>query len=138
MKTKIDIKKIHVLNFFENVTHVKATYCFTYGDFLLFFVNQKEIKKIKRYHQEILAKKLGKRIKIIPLPTKKDFNEINKFLKVLDLQKIYKKLILREKELFFFIPSIKAKAIFFGKNKKKFHQLQEILKNFFGVKIVVK
>lgn len=138
MKTVIDIKKIHLLNLFESITKVKTTYCFTYGNIFFFMVEPEEIKKIKGLHIRILSKKLGKKVKIIPIPKKTETKEIEEFLKIIKVPETYKKMIVKEKQIIFFIPSTRSKSIFFGKNKERLKQLQEIFKNFFDMEVLVK
>ncbi|MEM4703314.1 MAG: hypothetical protein QXP53_02425 [Candidatus Pacearchaeota archaeon] len=133
MKVKLDIRKIQAINLFEYIMNIKATYCFSYNNYIVFTIPVTEMKKIKKYKIDLLEKKLNCKIKIIPSPKEKNFQEICKFIKAL-VPYAYKKIYLKNKEITFFIPSSRAKAMFIGKSKIRLKQLQSVLEKFFEIK----
>ncbi len=135
MKAKLDIKTIQALNLFERITRVKAQYCFYYNNALVFTVSPFFIRQINREHLNRLGRQLNTYIKIIPSPNETNNYEICKFVRAL-INYPYKKVILQDKEVIFFIHSPKTKSVFLGKDKIRLKQLTEALKQFFDVEKV--
>jgi len=138
MKAKLDMKTIQALNLFNNITKVKADFCFKYNGMLVFSVSGLNINRLKPNQIQFLGKKLNSRIKIIRTPLTKSKDELESFVKYL-VPYTYRKLELKEKELIFFIPGTRARALFIGRDKTRLNELTSALKNFFDIeKISIK
>ena len=135
MRAKLDIKTIQAINLFERVTRIKASYCFSYNDKLIFLIPYSDMKRIKLDHIRFLNSKFNSRIKVIPSPCEKNYSEIYRFVQAL-VPYPFRGLILKDKELIFSVPTTRAKAVFFGKDKYRIKQLADILKKFFDIEKV--
>jgi predicted PilT family ATPase len=132
MVNTIDMQDMRHLNLFEKITRVNTRFYFKYNGNLIFCVpkpliqkavgeNGKNIKQISRI--------LGKRIKIIPKP--RGIQDLEYFIKVVISPVDFKDLEIKDKEVII-NAGMRNKAALIGRNKRRFFEMQKIIRNFFG------
>jgi translation elongation factor EF-1beta len=135
MKAKLDMKAIQAINLFEKVTRVKASYCFNYNGSLIFTVQYSEIRRIRTSQLNQMGNLLGANVKVIPNPSEKNLTSLYRFVKAI-VPYPFKSINIQDKELVFLVPSTRAKAVFFGKDKSRLKELADIIKKFFDIEKV--
>jgi transcription antitermination factor NusA-like protein len=127
----LDMKDIMYLNLFSKITRLNTRYCFMYNDVVIFAVpknmvskavgeNGRNVKKIN----EVLRKK----IKIIPIPM--GIQHAKEFIHAVVEPTGFKDLEITDKEIIINAGS-QNKAALIGRNKRRFLELQLIVKDFF-------
>ncbi len=132
MVNTIDMQDIRYLNLFGKITRVNTRFCFTYNQILVFCVPKKLISKaIGRGGQNIkkINEILRKRIRIVPIPQK--IQDAEDFIKAVVSPVTFKDLKVNDNELIL-TAGIQNKAALIGRNKRRFLEMQKILKNYFG------
>lgn len=128
----ISMQDMRHLNLFGKITQVSTRFYFKYNDFIIFCVprkliskavgeNGKNVKKIKDI--------LGNKIKIIPSPT--GINDAKRFIEYIVSPITFRDLEITDKEIIITAGS-QNKAALIGRNKRRFFELEKILKDFFG------
>lgn len=132
---KIDVKKIQLLNQFEQIASFRAKTCFFYNDELVFIVPSSLLSKAIS-KSKLLSQRLKKKIKLVSEPTKKDLQAIKAFIEELAFPYKLKQLELKADKLIIY-PLQRQKALLIGKEKRKKQQLEQALTEFFGIKELV-
>ena len=132
MANTISMQDMRHLNLFGRVTHISTRFCFPYNEHVVFSVpmalvskavgeNGRNIKKLNEI--------LGKRVKVVPSPN--GIKDAEKFI-----ERVISPTQFREIEVVDDTIVITAgsqnKAALLGRNKRRFLELQKIVKNFFG------
>ncbi len=132
MVNTINMQDIMYLNLFGKITRVNTRFCFNYNNMIIFCVPKtlvskaigeggKNVKKIN----EILRK----RIKIIPSPL--SVQNAKNFIGNIVSPVIFKDLEITDDEIILTAGS-QSKAALIGRNKRRFLEMQKIVKDFFG------
>lgn len=127
----INMQDMRYLNIFNKVTKIHSDSCFFYNNTLFFCVpkrflfkaigeNNSNLKKINEF--------VGKRVKVVPTP--KDVSHAKDFIKVLVNPIEINDIEVNNSEII--VNAGKDKSMLFGRDKKKFFELQKILKSFFS------
>ncbi len=130
--TKIDMQTMRYINLLDNVARVKTAKCFTYNDTVIFAVPAYAMRKAvgpAGINVKNIEGKLGKRVKII-----RDFNDISeakRFIEDVVSPVTFVSLELRE-NIFILTAGVRNKAILFGRNKKRYEELKQIVEDNFG------
>ena len=128
----IDMKHMRYLNLFEKVTHVQKRFCFNYNEAIMFGVPKQLVTKSIGYNFENLKKinhVIGKRIKVVALPNGP--KDIKIFVQRIVSPVEFKNLEVRNNEVILTAGS-QSKAALIGRNKRRFLEMQKIIKDFFG------
>lgn len=131
MTNTLEMKDIRYLNLFERVMKIRTRFCFTYNNTIFFCVpknlvlisvgeNGRNIKKMS----EILERE----VRVVPIP-KGTHDAKNFIIKIISPVR-FRNLEIKNNEMV--LSAGKNKAILFGRNKKRFFELQRIIKDFFG------
>lgn len=138
MSSTINMQDMRYLNLFERVTGVSTRYCFSYNDSIVFCVPRhlisvavgEEGRNVKR-----LSEILRKRIRIIPAPS--GIENIRQFIEAIVDPLRFKGIEIREGEVILTAGS-QSKAALIGRNKRRFLEMQKIIKDYFskGFRIV--
>lgn len=132
MTNTIDMQDIRYLNLFEKITRISTRFCFKYNDVLIFCVPRQLISKAvgeegKNVRQ--ISGILRKRIKIIAIPdTVKDAKS---FIQDIVSPATFRDLEIKPEEIILNAGS-QNKAALIGRSKRRFFEMQKIIKDFFG------
>jgi len=133
---KLDIQKIQYMNIFEKIMKIKAKYCFTYDNTIIFTVPKKHVTKaIGKNAQNVnkLSERLNRKVKIVATPTSSI--DLDYFISVIIFPYKFKRLSLQNHELTIF-SAPREKAALIGRGKKRLKKLSEVLERFFNIKKV--
>lgn len=132
MKNIIDMQDIRYLNLFGKITKVNTPFCFKYNGILIFcvpkYLVQKAVGEDGRNIRQI-SRILGKRIKIIPKP--RGIQDLEYFIKVIINPINFRGIEVKDKEVII-NAGVQSKAALIGRNKTRFFEMQNIIRNFFG------
>ena len=125
------MQHMRYLNLFGKITRVSTRYCFKYNEALVFCVPKRLIfqafgENAKNAKQ--MSQILGKRIKIIAVP--KDVKDAKSFISAIVSPVTFRKLEITPSEIILTAGS-QSKAALIGRNKRRFLEMQKIVKDFF-------
>jgi len=128
----IDMQLMRYLNLFERVTGVRTSHVFKYNEAIFFCVPGSFISKaigknavnIKKLN-EILQRK----IKVVCFPNGEE--DIKRFIQSIVEPVVFKDLQIVNGEIVL-NASTQSKAALIGRNKRRFLEMQKILRDFFG------
>lgn len=126
------MQDMRYLNLFQRVTKVRTRYCFLYNETIVFGVPRKLLSKALGKDAENIKKIgniLGKRVRIVALP--RDIEDAEDFLKNIISPIQFKELEVNEDEIVI-TAGKQNKASLIGRDKKRLHDMQKIVKSFFG------
>lgn len=132
MVNTIDMQDMRYLNLFGKITGINTRFCFKYNETLVFCVpkmlvsravgeNGRNAKKIN----EILRQK----IKIIPIP--RGIHDVKIFIESIVNPVTFRNLEVNGNEIVL-TAGTQSKAALIGRNKRRFLEMQHIIKDFFG------
>ena len=132
MAGTISMQDMRHLNLFRRITGVSTRHVIRYNEMIIFCVPKNlvsksigpEAKNIKR-----ISEILGRRIKVIPIP--KGIQHIKPFIQAIVSPVEFKDLEIKEDEIILTAGS-RSKAALLGRNKRRLHEMQKIIKDFFG------
>ncbi len=130
------MQEMRYLNLFEKITKVRTRFCFKYNETLMFCVSKNLVRKAignNRVNLKKMSGILGKRIKVVAIPTKPSDAEI--FIKSIVNPVVFKNVETNANEIIIFGGSNKAALI--GRNKRRLIEMQKIVKDFFGKEVRV-
>lgn len=132
MASTINMQDMRYLNLFGRITQVNTRFCFWYNNHIVFSVPTKLVSKaigeggknVKKIN-EILEKK----VKVVASPN--GIQDAKKFIETVISPTKFKELEITDNEIIITAGS-QNKAALLGRNKRRFLELQKIIKNFFG------
>lgn len=134
MGKTLEIQFIQYMNFFEKIIGLRTKHCFSFNNTLFFVVTPNCVSRaigenasnIKR-----LAEKLRKKVRIIAAPSSAE--DAEKFVTSLVYPIKIKRFVVEGNEASIIAPR-EARAMIIGRNKVKLAELENILKEYFGIK----
>lgn len=132
MVNTIDMQDMRYLNLFGKITRVSTRFCFKYNETIFFCVPRLlvsravggEGRNVKKLN-EILRKK----IKIIPIPL--GVQHAKQFIEAIVSPVTFRDLEIKDNEIILTAGS-QSKAALIGRNKRRFLEMQKIVKSYFG------
>ena len=132
MAGTISMQDMRHLNLFRRITGISTRHVIRYNEMIIFGVPKNlvsraigpEARNIKR-----VSEILGRRIKVIPIP--KGIQHIKQFIQAIVSPVEFKDLEVKEEEIILTAGS-RSKAALLGRNKRRLHEMQKIIKDFFG------
>ena len=132
MAGTINMQDMRYLNLFRRITGISTRHVLKYNEMIVFCVPKimiskalgKDAKNIKRIHEI-----LGKRIKVIPIP--KGIEHAKQFIEAIVSPVEFKELEVKDNEIILTAGN-RSKAALLGRNKRRLHEMQQIIKDFFG------
>lgn len=137
MVKTIDMHDLMNLNLFEKITRVRTNFCFRYNDIIYFCVPQSMLKKALGKDAENLKKisyKIRKRVRIIAVPNGP--KEIKKFIQAVASPVEVQEISVDGNEVRISGTRMN-KAALIGREKRRLHEMQRIVKDFFGKELKV-
>jgi transcription antitermination factor NusA-like protein len=131
MVNTIDMKDLRYLNLFGKITRVQTKYCFMYNNAVVFAVPRVLISKALGKNASNLKRMndiLKKRIKVVAIPEGE--KDIRRFIESIVSPLTFKELEITPEEIILTAGS-QSKAALIGRNKRRFLEMKEILKDFF-------
>lgn len=132
MVKTIDMQEMRYINLFEKVTRVSTRFCFKYNKMIMFAVPRKMLSKSIGPGSRNLKKIyeiLGKRVRVVPIPS--GIEDVNNFIKNIINPVEFKEIEINENEIILNAGS-QNKAALIGRNKRRLHEMQKIISDFFG------
>jgi NusA-like KH domain protein len=129
----IDMKLMRYINLLDRVSRVKTRKCFVYNNVILFAVPRVMVSQAigpGAYNIKRLQEQLGKRIRIVTEPH--GIEDAPDFVREVVSPVRFKSLELKE-GVFVLNAGSASKAALIGRNKKRLEELQEIVRNNFGL-----
>jgi predicted metal-dependent RNase len=131
MVNTISMQDMRYLNLFRRITKIQTRFCFKYNEAIIFCVPQMLVSKAvgedgKNVKQ--LSRILRKRIKVVASP--RGMQEAKKFIGAVISPNTFKDLEIKGDELIITAGS-QNKAALIGRNKRRFLEMQGIVKDFF-------
>jgi len=125
------MRDLRYLNLFEKITGVRTRYCFEYNNAIIFSVPRNQISQClgpyaKNIHR--MSEILRKRIKVIPLP--RNISDTRSFIGAVVSPVTFKNIEISPNEVIL-TAGIQSKAALIGRNKRRFLEMQKIIKDFF-------
>jgi transcription antitermination factor NusA-like protein len=133
MVNTIDMKDLRHLNLFSKVTKIQTRYCFSYNDILMFCVPKSQVSRALGNRGENLKKisdVLKKRIRILPIP--RGVEDAETFIQSVINPVTFKEIEINPEEIIV-NAGPQSKAALLGRHKRRLAEMQEIVKDFFGL-----
>jgi len=130
--TTIDMQHMRYLNLFEKITRIRTRYCFKYNEMIMFAIPSNLILRSLGKNGENVKKLRGilrKRIKVVALPH--DIEDAKYFIKNVVSPVEFKDLEIKDNEIIV-TAGRNSKAALIGRNKRRLHEMQKIVGDFFG------
>jgi transcription antitermination factor NusA-like protein len=128
----INMQDMRYLNLFGKITRVSTRFCFKYNEMIMFCVPKPLISKAigeggKNIRQ--ISEIIRKRIRIIPYP--RGIQDARIFIGAIIKPVLFKDLEIKDNEIIVTAGN-QNKAALIGRNKRRFLEMQKIIKDFFG------
>ena len=134
MVKTINMQDMRYLNLFGKITKVNTHFCFKYNNTLMFGVPRPLVTKSLGQEGRNIRKVnhiLGKRVKVIALPSGSGEKEIKIFIQNIVSPVTFRDLEIKDGEVVLTAGS-RNKAALIGRNKRRLHEMQKIVKDYFG------
>lgn len=131
MVDTINMQEMRYLNLFERITKVRTRFCFKYNEIIVFCVPKQFVAKAigeggKNIKQ--MSGTLRKRIKVVAAP--EGIGDMEEFIQAVINPVSFKGFEIKENQVI--VTGGKNKAALIGRNKRRLHEMQKIVKGFFG------
>ena len=120
------------LNLLQQVAHVRTSVCFNYNNMIVFVVPGNMVRKAigeQGNHIKRMQDQLGKRIRIIKQP--EDESDMQQFIKDIVKPVDFKEMNVEGNEVIITAGS-QHKAALIGRNRRRYDELNQVLKDVFG------
>jgi NusA-like KH domain protein len=131
MVNTIDMQDLRYLNLFSKVTRIETKYCFMYNNVVIFAVPRKLISKAlgkDASNLKRISNVLKKRVKVVAIPH--GIEDAKRLIESIVTPVTFKDIEITEDEIILNAGS-QNKAALIGRNKRRLHEMQEIVKDFF-------
>jgi NusA-like KH domain protein len=132
MVNTIDMQDMRYLNLFERIMKIRTRFCFQYNEMIIFCVPRPLVAKAIGEGGKNIRKMneiLGKRIKVVAAPQGEE--DANFFVRSIVSPITFKNLEVKDNEVVL-TSGGKNKAALIGRNKRRFLEMQKIIRDFFG------
>ncbi len=131
MVNVLDMQDLRYLNLFARITRVETRYFFEYNNTLVFCVPKQLLSKALGENARNLKKMseiLKKRIKIVPQP--ESMKDAKRFIGIVVSPVTFNNLEIKNDEIVLDAGKM-SKAALIGRDKRRLHEMQKIVKSFF-------
>ncbi|RMD45789.1 hypothetical protein D6829_01335 [Candidatus Pacearchaeota archaeon] len=136
MAGTIDMKLMRYINLLSKVSGVRTTKCFLYNNQIVFAVPKNLVSKAIGKGAENVRKLksiLGKRIKIVSIPSSNSREEISRFVESI-VEPVEFNMLNINNGVLTISANRQSKAALIGRNRVREKELFEILKNSFNIR----
>jgi len=133
MASTIDMQDLRHLNLFGRITRVSTRFCFRYNEAIVFCVPRALVSKAigeKGRNVREMYRILGRRVKVISQP--RGIEDAKRFIEAIVSPVTFKELEVKDNEVIL-TAGQQSKAALIGRNKRRFLEMQKIVKSFFGM-----
>jgi len=133
MVNTIDMQDLRHLNLFGRITRVSTRFCFRYNEAIVFCVPRALVSKAigeKGRNVREMYRILGRRVKVISQP--RGIEDAKRFIEAIVSPVTFKELEVKDNEVIL-TAGQQSKAALIGRNKRRFLEMQKIVKSFFGM-----
>jgi len=126
------MQDMRYLNLFGKISRVNTRFCFKYNETIIFCVPKKLVSKaIGKNGENVkhMSEILRKKIKIITKP--QGIQDVKSFIEDIISPVKFRDIEVKENEIIITAGS-QSKAALIGRNKRRFLEMQKIVKDFFG------
>lgn len=134
MGKTLEMQFIQYMNFFEKLIGMRTKHCFSFNNTIFFVVNPNLVSRAvgeNASNIRELTERLRRRVRIIAAPS--STKDAEKFVCSLIYPIKIKRFIAEGEEASIIAPR-EARAMIIGRNKVKLAELENILKEYFGIK----
>ena len=138
MGKTLDMRFIRYMNLFGKITKIRAKHCFTYNNMIIFVVpRSKVLRAIGRNNSNLekISRILSKRIRIVAEPQDKTSDNIKLFIKTIVSPVRFNEILLQNGEATI-SAGREGKARLIGRGRIRQKELQDILEQYFGIRIL--
>jgi NusA-like KH domain protein len=132
MAGTINMQDMRHLNLFRRITGISTRHVIKYNEMIVFCVPKSLLSKAigeRGRNIKKISEILGRRIKVIPIP--KGIQHIKLFIEAIVSPVTFKDLEVKEEEVVL-TAGKQSKAALIGRDKRRLHEMQKIIKDFFG------
>lgn len=133
----INIQTMHYINLLDTASRVKTRKCFSYNGMIVFAVPKNQLAQAigpGASNVKFLHEKLGKRIRIIEEAT--GLTDAQRFVSDIVAPVGFKSLEVQDGTLVL-NAGMQSKAALLGRNKRRYEELRQILKDTFGLELKI-
>jgi NusA-like KH domain protein len=130
----LDMQFMRYANLFDKITKIKTKHCFNYNNTIVFAVPRKFVMRAIGPANKNLRKLneiIGKKIKIVPIPNGRE--DIENFVLVITNPVKFRAIEIKDDEAIINATS-QSKAALIGRNKVRLEEMENILRQYFGIK----
>lgn len=132
MTNTINMKDMMYLNLFTKITRVRTPFCFKYNEAIVFCVPKRLVSKsIGKEGENVkrLSSIFRKRIKIIPTPS--GIENAREFIQAIVSPLTFRNLEVKDDDIIITAGN-QSKAALIGREKRRFLEMQRIVKDYFN------
>jgi transcription antitermination factor NusA-like protein len=132
------MQDIRHLNLFSRITKVNTRFYARYNGSIIFCVPKEFLRKAVGEEGKNIKKMseiLGRRIRIIQRP--RGIQDAKGFIQTIVKPVMFKDLEIKEDKIILTAGNIQNKAALIGRDKKRFFEMQKIVKDFFGKDLII-
>ena len=132
----INMQTMRYINLLDRASHVKTKQCFIYNNTIFFAVPASLVSRAigpAALNVRKISEELGKKIRIIAEPF--GLADALRFVQELVSPIKFKSLEIKEGSFVLTAGSNQNKAILIGRNRRRFYELQKIIRDIFGMEI---
>ncbi|MEK6934215.1 MAG: hypothetical protein AABW75_05060 [Nanoarchaeota archaeon] len=136
--TVLDLQTIRYINLLDNTAKVKTRKCFVYNNAIIFAVTGPMILKAigpNARNIRFIQEKLGKRIRIIKEAS--GVEDAERFVKDIVFPVNFKCLEIKDNSFVLTAGGIQSKAALIGRNKRRFDELRQVMKDTFNMDLKI-
>lgn len=134
----INMQTMRYINLLDTISRVKTTKCFVYNNIVFFAVPREMVSRAigpSAINVRHLQERLGKRVRIIEEPSSN--GDAEKFLIGIVEPAKFKSVEIKDGEMIITAGGTQNRAMLFGRNKHKFEELQQVVKDVFGLELKI-
>ena len=132
----IDMQTMRYINLLDRISHVKTRKCFIYNNTIIFAVPKNQISRAigpSAINIKKLQEKLEKKIRIIE--EAEGIEDAEFFISDIVSPTKFESLEVKDREIVISAGGTQSKAALLGRNKRRFLELEKIVKGTFGLEL---
>ena len=127
------MQDMRYLNLFGKITRIETRHCIKYNDAVIFCIPKNLVMRALGRNGENmrqLSEIIGKKVRVIPMP--RGLFDARGFIQTIVKPVTFKDFEIKGNEIIITAGNIQNKASLIGRDKRRFLEMQKIIKDFFG------